>query len=299
MKIKQINENIYYLAGPFFVFYIVKGTSHTALIELGISQLVPQILNDIKAGMECRAPDVLIAPHGHFDHAGSSARWKKELPDAALCASEQAAAALSDENNLAPYIRSMQSASSTPFFKEVFPLAEDEPFIVPVKFDRILRDGDMVDLGGCELEVISTPGHSACSVSLYHEPSGTLFVSDACGMPLPSGRIWPSAFFDKNLYKESLLKLMDKQPENICSGHNPPMSGVERNKRYLAKNLEATDNFFNRIEQLWEELGDRDAVHKALYGDYQNDGAAMLSFVFKYGNKEMARQVIDGVQGRG
>ncbi len=299
MKLKELTGNISYLAGPFFVFYVVRGSKQVALIELGISQLVPQVLNDIKGSMGGREPDILIAPHGHFDHAGASSRWKKELPYSILCASELAAATLADENSLAPYIRSMQSASATPFFKDVFPLAEDQPFIEPVKFDRILKDGDVIELGGCELEVISTPGHSACSLSLHHAPSGTLFVSDACGLPLPSGRIWPSAFFDRELYKESLEKLMRKDAEHICFGHNAPMSGMERNRRFFMKNLEALDNFFSRIGQLWTELGDRDAVHKALYSDYQNDGAAMLSFVFKYGNKEMARQVIDGVRGRG
>ena len=77
------------------------------------------------------------------------------------------------------------------------------------------------------------------------------------------------------------------------------MSGAERNLRFLSKNLDATDNFFTKIENLWSELGDKEAVQKALFDDYQSDGAQMLAFVFKYGNKEMVRQVVDGVRGRG
>jgi 2-aminobenzoylacetyl-CoA thioesterase len=299
MKVKKLAGNIYYLAGPFFVFYVVTGTEKIALIELGISQLVPQILHDIKEGFGGRAPDILIAPHGHFDHAGASARWRKELPNAVLCASAPAAAMLADEKNLAPYLRSMKSSSATPFFNQVFPLAEEEPVIEPVIFDRILKEGDSIELGGETLEVIETPGHSACSISLYHPASGSLFCSDACGLPLPSGRIWPSAFFDMNLYKDSIRKLMALEPEHICTGHNPPMSAAERNQRFLSKNLDATDSFFARIESLWSELGDKEAVQKALFDDYQSDGAPMLAFVFKYGNKEMVRQVVDGVKGRG
>ncbi|MFA6449432.1 MAG: MBL fold metallo-hydrolase [bacterium] len=299
MKIRKLAENVYYLAGPFFVFYVVTGTEKVALIELGISQLVPQILHDIKEGLAGRAPDILIAPHGHFDHAGSSARWRKELPAAILCASAPAAKMLSDEKNLAPYIRSMKSFSDTPFFNQVFPMAETEPFIAPVYFDRILKEGDKIELGGETLEVFETPGHSACSISLFHVNSRSLFCSDACGMPLTSGRIWPSAFFDKNLYLNSISKMAGIAPKHICTGHNPPMSGEERNQRYLAKNIEATDNFFARIEALWSEHGDKEAVQKALFADYKNEGAQLLAFVFKYGNKEMVRQVADGVQGRG
>jgi hypothetical protein len=41
------------------------------------------------------------------------------------------------------------------------------------------------------------------------------------------------------------------------------------------------------------------APDHSLFEDYKNDGAQMLAFVFKYGNKEMVRQMADGVQGRG
>jgi glyoxylase-like metal-dependent hydrolase (beta-lactamase superfamily II) len=299
MKIKQFTDRFYYLAGPFFVFYAASGDERLALIELGISQLVPQALHDIREGLGGREPDILIAPHGHFDHAGASSRWKKELPGAVLCGSARTASVLADESSLPPYLRSMQSSSSMPFFKDVFPLAEDDAFIEPVAFDRILKEGDIVDLGGIALEVHETPGHSACSISLFHRESRTLFCSDACGLPLPSGRIWPSAFLDKEIYKNSILKMKSLNPEHVCSGHNPPMSGAERNRRFFDKNLDSTDNFFARIEKLWAELKDKEAVQKALFEDYKNDGAEMLAFVFKYGNKEMVRQVADGVQGRG
>jgi 2-aminobenzoylacetyl-CoA thioesterase len=299
MKINKIAENLYYMGGPFFVFYIVTGTEKTALIELGISQIVPQALSDIKEGLGGRVPDILIAPHGHFDHAGACARWKKELPAAILCGASQAADALADEQNLPAYLRSMQSVTANPFFKHTFPLAEDEAFIEPVVFDRILKEGDTIDLGGETLEVIETPGHSACSLSLYHAPDKTLFVSDACGLPLSSGRIWPSAFMDGKLYIESIRKLMLREAEHICPGHNVPMNGADRNRRFLVKNIEAAEKFFERLEKLWAESHDRDAVLKSLYEEYKDEFTPPMLFVLKYGNKEMARQVIDGVRGRG
>ncbi|HOY62762.1 MAG TPA: MBL fold metallo-hydrolase [bacterium] len=299
MKIRQIADNVYYLAGPFFIFYVIKGTEKTALIELGISQLVPQIHNDIKSGLDGVSPDVLIAPHGHFDHAGAASRWRKELPNAEICASEPAAALLSNPNNLPPYIRSMKSSSDNPFFKFVFPLAEAEPFIEPLTFDTILKDGDEIDLGNEKLEVIETPGHSACSLSFFHPGSASLFISDACGLPLPSGRIWPSAFLDKDLYKQSISRLMQYNASHVCAGHSVPMSNPDHNKRFFEKNISATDNFFQRVSELWNSTQDRDATLKALYDEYVEESVKPLSFVFKYGNREMARQVIDGVPGRG
>jgi glyoxylase-like metal-dependent hydrolase (beta-lactamase superfamily II) len=44
--------------------------------------------------------------------------------------------------------------------------------------DEGLADGDVVDVGGCELRVISSPGHSADSVSLLLTADGALFTGD-------------------------------------------------------------------------------------------------------------------------
>ena len=166
MKFKQLADSIYYTLSPFFMFYLVTGKEKTALIELGISQLVPQVVYDVEDQFDGRTPDVLIAPHGHFDHGGGCSRWKKELPDAELCVSAPAAAALNDEEQIPLYKRSMKSSSANPFFKNLFPLAEEEPFMEPVAFDCILKEGDTVDLGDVILDVIETPGHSACALSL-------------------------------------------------------------------------------------------------------------------------------------
>jgi len=299
MKFKKLSENIHCLAGPFFVFYLVEGRERTALIELGISQLVPQILHDAAEGLGGGKPDVLVAMHGHFDHAGSCWRWKNALPAAELCGTKRAADELSDPDAPAPYLRSMRSAGAAPFFKQLYPLAEDEPVMEPVQFDRILGEGDEIDLGGETLEVVMTPGHSACSMTLYHSSTKTWFVSDSCGMPLPSGRIWPTAFLDGKLYIESIRKIARREAEHICPGHLPPMSGADRNKRFLEKNIEASEKFFSRIAELWEQSGDRDFVLKTINDDFGKDAAPALTFIFKYGNKEMIRQVIDGVQGRG
>ena len=298
MKTQWLTEDIGYMAGAFFMFYVVKGAGENGLVELGVSQLVPQVLHDFEAGAGGR-PDVLVAPHGHFDHAGAASRWKKELPGARLCMSAAAAAALENPESARPYARAMSSISENPFFKDFYPLAEDDVFIEPVKTDSVLREGDEVEIGGEKLRVFETPGHSECSLSFLHDKSGTLFVSDACGLPLPSGRIWPTAFLDRVLYEKSLVKLMGLEPENLCTGHIPPMRDSKKIRRFFEKNLEAVDNFFSRIEALHAEFGEREAVLKALKEEYAKDAMSGLAWVIKYGNKEMVRQVIDGVRGRG
>ena len=48
-----------------------------------------------------------------------------------------------------------------------------------VKVDRLLGEGDVLDLGGIEARVIHTPGHSAGSVSLWLPKEEALISADA------------------------------------------------------------------------------------------------------------------------
>jgi len=46
------------------------------------------------------------------------------------------------------------------------------------RVDRMLSDGDSINVGGDELQVIHTPGHTKGSICLLHPGSGTLFSGD-------------------------------------------------------------------------------------------------------------------------
>lgn len=300
MLLRKITDEVHFLAGTFFMFYFVTGKEKTALLELGVSQLVPQVKHDFGEWTNGeRRLDELVALHGHFDHAGAASRWKKELPEATLSGSETASKILSSEARIKPYANAMAFFSEDPFFECLYSQDEEDVFIEPVTFDRILKEGDTIDLGREVLEIYETPGHSKCSLTAFHRKSRTVLVSDSCGLLMQTGRIWPTAFLDKALYEESIRKILSLDAEHICSGHQMPFSGAKKVKRFLDKNLEAVDKYYERVSELWSELGDREAVLKKIYDDYSKDAIPAIGWVLRYGNKEMVRQVIDDVKGRG
>jgi len=47
-----------------------------------------------------------------------------------------------------------------------------------VTAERLLSDGDAINLGGRRFEVIHTPGHSPGAIALYEAATGTLIASD-------------------------------------------------------------------------------------------------------------------------
>ena len=62
------------------------------------------------------------------------------------------------------------------------------------RFDRALVDGERLDVGGRQLTVIHTPGHSPGGVCLYDDEAGVLFSGDTLfqGGPGATGRSFSS-----------------------------------------------------------------------------------------------------------
>lgn len=90
-------------------------------------------------------------------------------------------------------------------------------------FDLLLSDGDRVPLGGLEIEVIETPGHTAADVS--YRVGDAIFVGDTLFMPdygtartdFPGGDA-------RRLYR-SIRRLLDFPPETrlfLCHDYKAP-----------------------------------------------------------------------------
>lgn len=84
-----------------------------------------------------------------------------------------------------------------------------------------VRGGERVDLGGYELEVIHTPGHTIDGICLYHHPSRTLLSGD---IVQPHMMAEPDKSTGGRLdhYLLSIRRLLKKDIRNILPGHGSP-----------------------------------------------------------------------------
>ncbi len=102
--------------------------------------------------------------------------------------------------------------------------------------DILVEDGDVLNIGGLNLEIIHTPGHSPASICVYIRESKTLFTGDhILGMGTtvvyaPEG--------DMIQYIESLKKLLSYDIRLICPGHGPLIKEAERKIRELIAHRE-------------------------------------------------------------
>jgi glyoxylase-like metal-dependent hydrolase (beta-lactamase superfamily II) len=96
---------------------------------------------------------------------------------------------------------------------------------MPVRVDRELDDGDVIDLGGgLEAVAVAAPGHTPGSVALHLPEHRVLFAGDAAARA-PDGERVILGVFNANPAQaaESLERLAALDAEIACFGHGEPV----------------------------------------------------------------------------
>src|SRR5262252_6534878 len=146
VKPYRIIGNIWYVGASGVTSFLITTSEGHILLDSGFSETVPQIMRNIsQLGFKLADVKILINSHAHYDHAGGLAELKK-LTGAKLMATEADAAMLERGG------------------KGDFQWG-DKYVYKPVKTDRVLRDGDQVELGEVRLTARLTPGHTKGSTT--------------------------------------------------------------------------------------------------------------------------------------
>jgi glyoxylase-like metal-dependent hydrolase (beta-lactamase superfamily II) len=93
----------------------------------------------------------------------------------------------------------------------------------PWKITAYTHDGDRFDLGGRDLEVIATPGHTPDAISLLDRANGLLFTGDTY-YPAPIWLFRPET--DLDAYAASIRRLAALAPQIkvVLGAHNIPVA---------------------------------------------------------------------------
>lgn len=287
MTVTRVNDHIAWLQSAVFSFYVVQDKK-TALIELGTSPVVPELLFHLENSLHITHADYLVSPHSHFDHFGGAPRLKKHF-NAPVAASEETLKIFTPAM-IEIYRNTMKKQTQNPLFRSAFPHGDAVVDFDEIPIDIYANEGLSLSLGGRELVFYETPGHSDCSVSVLCKDCGTLFISDAAGAPFPSGRFWPTAYVSRAQYENSIRKMLKLKASVIGTGHTGCVTGQDADI-FLNRSLKETENYFNHLEQLRKEHEEED-VHKILFKEFDGDLETYISpGIFKWGNREMLKQL--------
>ncbi len=147
-----------------FAYCYVVWANRVFLIDTGVAGSEGAISSALhKANLDLSDLDAVILTHSHPDHLGSAATIKAQT-QAQVWAHSGERAWIEDVN-----LQNRQRP--VPGFEKMVAGS--------VKIDRLLSDGDTIDLGDdATLAVLHTPGHSAGSIALFSEAEGILFSGD-------------------------------------------------------------------------------------------------------------------------
>jgi len=233
----KINENTYLIdinmlgMAKVTSIFVVKGRK-TALIDGGTSSEAQEIIRSLK-DFGLLPVDYIIISHSHWDHHQAVPALLEEMSgrEVELLAHPKAIPLLEDP--------------SKGFDFGIGPL-------LPVKGVKPIKEGDVVDLDGVELEVIDTPGHTSDSISLLDSKNRNIFVSDAVGDKIDENdpcvpAIMPPSF-NPDAYVSTLEKLKKYDFESICLGHYGMYYGPDVK--------EMLDEARTMYEQIWKFFDD-------------------------------------------
>jgi glyoxylase-like metal-dependent hydrolase (beta-lactamase superfamily II) len=220
---------VFYEPGQFeeVISYLVLGEEKAAVVDTGCG------IGNIKALAEefTSLPLTVVNTHSHYDHVAQNYLFDEIAIFDDPMARETAGKGYTHK-------KMMKVLEDGKVWK---PLPEefkpDEYHVPPFKVTRWLRNGDIVDLGGRELEVFHTPGHSPDSVCLLDRDArlfwtGDIFYTGAIYTYLPGG--------DLNQFIESYKLMIDLFPhyDMLMPSHNEPY--IE--KEILRKVLQAAED---------------------------------------------------------
>ncbi len=112
--------------------------------------------------------------------------------------------------------------------------------------DGTVEDGERLDLGGIEVEIVGLPGHTAGHLVVLHRPSGTAIVMDAVmerGLYKTDDTIvGPPPYVSVADYRATVEKLQRLAPERLGTSHYAPIEGREAVDRFLVRTASFIDD---------------------------------------------------------
>ncbi len=211
----KIAGNLYYVGTEDLACFLFVTPAGDILVNTGLVDSTPLIRESFrKLGFRLEDVKILLTMQAHYDHVAAMNEIRK-ITGAKVYITEPDAPVLED------------GGKSDPFLGPEYRFA-------PVKVDRRLKDGDVVSLGGTELKVIFTPGHTRGSVSYSttlldngRKRSVLLANMNTVVMPLVGNRKYPQIAED---YERAYATQRQLTPDIWVAAHASQYSMAEKVK---------------------------------------------------------------------
>lgn len=157
----------------------------------------------------------IVLTHSHRSHIGGVATLKRLSNATVWCHEAEAAIVEGTQPSVPVPLRPLRPLALYPIrVMSYLPFAPHEP----CKVDRHPEDGEEIG----SLRVIYAPGHTPGNIALLWKERA-LVVADAILTWPVFGPGWPGFNADDGLYRRSLWRLLNLEPEVVCVAHGEPI----------------------------------------------------------------------------
>jgi len=259
------------MGNSFFTLYFVRGRTGSALIDTGISAMADGVIGQLDAlGVR---PDTLIVTHPHPDHINGLAALRERFPEARVVIGPGAAEFLAHPKTAASLVaedRFMSDFLASRGLKPGRPPIERPP---SVDGAAVVRDGEMLELGGLTIRFLHVGGHAVGNILVHVPELGALMVSDSLGFRIPSIGFFPIFFTGYADYMAAIDRLEALEPRILCLAHQGPLVGEDvckafRDARKAARSLR---------DEIRNDPRDEDALIRNLYRRFYRDELALYT----------------------
>ena len=165
---------------------LLTGSEKTALIDCGMAFCADETIRRVQNALGGRPLDYIFLTHTHYDHIGALPFFKKTWPCAQVVTSEAGAAVLLKDTPRR-VIREL-SINAVNAHGGGFDLNySDDAFQANI----IVKEKDVIPLGGLSIEVLETPGHTRDSLCFFIPEMELLILNETPGVLMPDGSIYP------------------------------------------------------------------------------------------------------------
>lgn len=251
--------------------YLLQHGGRAAIIETGVANTVPRILNALSnRGVAPADVQYVIPTHVHLDHAGGAGALMQLFPEARLVVHTRGARHMIDPAKL-------WAGSVEVYGEDMLDRVYGRP--VPVDESRVIvaGDGHELEIAGRVLKFIDTPGHARHHFSVWDETSRGFFSGDTFGISYRETDSARGAFlmptttpvqFDPPAWHASIDRYLTFVPERMFLTHFGMVEGVTTLADALRRGL---DDYVAIAEKL-ATAPDRATKMQAALMQYTLDG---------------------------
>lgn len=246
-----VTDNLLMLGTVDYPIYLVKDGGEAAVVEGGVGPCGPVLAAQLaEFGVAPESVKQIVVTHGHPDHVMAVPAFRKMFPGAQVLASQIAAATMGNEKAIGFFTKIDGALTAWLLGKGAITENQKPQPLTELKMavDRVLKEGDVVTVGGLKFNVIATPGHSDCSLSFFEPTKKIAIVADVTGFYMPATKTWwPMYFSDYTACMNSNRRLAALGAEVVCLAHNAVISGADEVKKYFEGAVASAEAYHKRI----------------------------------------------------